>query len=128
MNNVYNHVLKEKANEFDAKISKHFESVADVNCNSAIAKNKKACEISCEVFSFCVQYSYCFCNTLKPQKIAQTRINKEKPLKKRLQSVEKARLLLDLFRQTATFKKLFYAFNFLAVRQFTRQCVFHSER
>lgn len=52
-----------------------------------------------------VQYSYCFCNTLKPQKIAQTRINKEKPL-----------------------KKLFYAFNFLAVRQFTRQCVFHSER
>ena len=49
MNNVYNHVLKEKANEFDAKISKHFESVADVNCNSAIAKNKKACEISCEL-------------------------------------------------------------------------------
>lgn len=42
MNNVYNHVLKEKANEFDAKISKHFESIADINCNSAIVKNKKS--------------------------------------------------------------------------------------
>ena len=84
MNNVYNHVLKEKANEFDAKISKHFESVADVNCNSAIAKNKRRVKFRVKFFSFCVQYSYCFCNTLKPQKIAQTRINKEKPLKKRL--------------------------------------------
>ena len=28
MNNVYNHALKEKANEFDIKISEHFKEVA----------------------------------------------------------------------------------------------------
>ena len=28
MNNVYNHALKEKANEFDIKIPEHFKEVA----------------------------------------------------------------------------------------------------
>lgn len=40
MNNVYNHALKEKANEFDIKITEHFENVVESNYNSARVKNK----------------------------------------------------------------------------------------
>ena len=38
MNNVYNHALKEKANEFDVKIAEHFENVVENNYNSARVK------------------------------------------------------------------------------------------
>lgn len=34
MNNVYNHVLKEKTNEFNVKITEHFEKVIESNSNS----------------------------------------------------------------------------------------------